>query len=236
MLAILGYLLNLLFPTECLICKKVGPDICGTCLHNFETHKPQNFSWIISLWNYRDPNVEKIMRHIKNSPNKRVARILVEEILTKIETIDTLLFSSLFRDNQIFNHSTTQSPQIIKVTRGLPEIILIPIPIGRKRFRERGYNQAELIARPLGYLLGIRVETSVLKKIKHTHKQGTAKSKHDRLINIQDSFGVINAEKIIGRDVIIIDDITTSGATLAEARKALLEAEARSVFAITIAN
>ncbi|MDB4984603.1 MAG: competence protein competence protein ComFC [Patescibacteria group bacterium] len=211
-MSILEKILSFLFPTNCIVCNTEGPDICTKCLMSFEESKPSNYDWIVSVWNYRDPNVEKVMRHIKNYPNKRVAEIF-----------STKLFSDLKKYNESSNEK-------------LRDVILVPIPIGRARFRQRGYNQSLLLARPLASLLHRKIDRGILVKAKQTKKQGTTKNKSERIHNIEGSFQVMHAKKIKNRDIVLVDDITTTGTTLFEARKVLLAAGAKNVIAITVAN
>jgi ComF family protein len=205
---ILNKLLDILFPIECLICEKEGFDLCQNCLEKLQPPKKQNFPWIVSLGNYHDKNMEHIMRHIKRQPNERAASILAKA------------FSDM-----IMNRPVDPSSWII-----------IPIPIYKNRFRERGYNQSELLAKPIATLFGFPVSIKTLVKIKQTKKQGTSKSKEERAQNISGSFAVKNNKHIINKNVILIDDIATTGSTLSEARKTLLAAGARRVMAWTVAN
>lgn len=203
-------LLDLLFPICCIICGKKGPDLCDECIINFKWPKPRkrNVRWITSLWNYRDPNVEKLMRHIKSLPNARAANLI----------------AGLFSE-RILNRPVDPTSWMI-----------IPVPIARKRFRERGYNQAELLAKPLAAAFGFAYSENILVKTKHTKKQGTSKSREDRMKNVVGAFSVRNPESISGKNLVLIDDITTTGSTLSEARKILLGAGAARVIAWTVAN
>ena len=208
LLKIIHKILDLFFPITCLICNEPGPDLCKTCLTNLKWPKRTKHAWITSLWNYRDPHVETLMRHIKNVPNHRLAGIFAQ------------LFSA-----RILNRPTQPETWII-----------IPIPISNKRFRERGYNQAEILARPISQLFYFPLINNVLVKKKHTHKQGTSPSKEARAANVVGAFSVKNTHLITKKNIILIDDILTTGATLSEARATLLKAGAKRVLALTIAN
>jgi competence protein ComFC len=117
--------------------------------------------------------------------------------------------------------------------------IFIPIPLSPKRRRERGFNQAELIARNL-FLLGkdddFEIKDNILVKPKDTAHQAQLENRTKRLRNLSGTFQVRNPELILGKNIILIDDVTTTGATLTEARKILLEAGARKVIAFTFAH
>lgn len=197
------FFLNSIFPTRCIVCEKQGPDLCQKCLHGFEKAKPSHHEWIHSFWNYRDPNVEKMMRYLKNYPNERLIKIIIAYL----------------------------SPLPVESIH-----IIIPVPIHKKRFIKRGYNQAELLAKYFARSLQIPLVTNGVYKKFATHKQGTLKSKTSRLHNLENSFGVKNNHLIKNKNILIIDDITTSGATLCEIQKTLLAAGAQSVSALTIAN
>jgi ComF family protein len=196
-------MLDFLFPPECIICKAAGSDLCPSCLSGLEPAKPQNFEWITSLWNYRDPQVETLMRSLKNVPNKRMARILAPLLAEKVPA---------------------------------EQILIIPIPISASRFRERGYNQALLIAQPLARLLRQPIQSNVLFKARKTLKQGTTRSRKERIANMHHAFGVRHPERIIGKSILLVDDITTTGSTLQEAKNTLEANGAAKVFAITVAN
>lgn len=216
MIDLLDKLLNLIFPTVCVVCDTTGPDICTACLMDFTEPKPQNYGWTTSLWNYRDPQVATLLRYLKNNPNYRAAKIIAVPMIKKL---------------QIEVSRNSEFAQIHNA-------IIIPVPIGRARWIERGYNQSVLLAHPIAKMIHRELHENILIKSKQTKKQGTAKSKQERLENIIGSFAVTEtaADYVRGRDIIIVDDITTTGATLFEARKTLLAAGARRVVAITIAN
>ena len=127
----------------------------------------------------------------------------------------------------------------LSVMENFREPLLIPIPLSPKRYRERGYNQAELICRELIKIdrnKNFKLEKNILIKPKETEHQARIKNRRERLENIVGSFSVKNVESIKNRNIILIDDITTTGATLAEARKILKKSGARKIIAFTVAH
>ena len=210
MLRLLEKILDLLFPIECIACGNKGVDICNECIENMLPAKEQNYDWITSFGNYHDPLLKDVMWHIKKYPNGRAAEILAKA------------FGAM-----IANRPEDPTSWII-----------IPIPITKKRFRERGYNQAELIAKPIAKTFGLKFTRKILIKTKHTIKQGTAKSKEERAHNVLGSFGVAKKYQhfIQNKNIILIDDITTTGSTLIETREILFQSGAKRVIAWTIAN
>lgn len=112
---------------------------------------------------------------------------------------------------------------------------LVPIPLHRSREQRRGFNQSFLLAEELGRRLDLPV-VSALRRIKATEQQIEMKSYADRRRNVADAFKIINADAIKEKTAILIDDVSTSGATLFEAAKVLRNGGARTVWAIVIAK
>jgi ComF family protein len=110
---------------------------------------------------------------------------------------------------------------------------LVPIPLAPRRRRLRGYNQAEAIAGALARLTGMRIEPDLLSRARETRTQ-TALTPEERHANIAGAFRPGHA--VNGRRVLLVDDVFTTGATLAAASGALLEAGAAEVDAVTFAR
>ena len=119
-----------------------------------------------------------------------------------------------------------------QVRRWAPERIL-PIPLHRKRYRKRGYNQALLLAEELGERLGIPVDPSGLVRRKSTMAQKML-GKQERIRNMQNAFAV-SADFVPVSTVLLIDDIYTTGSTIDAAALECRTAGVRRVFFITLA-
>lgn len=110
--------------------------------------------------------------------------------------------------------------------------LVVSVPISRKRFGRRGFNQSELIAQSLAKQLGVRYE-NVLFKIKETHSQ-VGLSRNSRLVNVVGSFAAIR--RIDGGRVLLVDDVCTTMATLNECTQILKTAGAREVVGVVMAR
>jgi len=115
---------------------------------------------------------------------------------------------------------------------------LVPIPLATKRLRQRGYNQSELLARALAREWRIAVLVDVLVRTRETPTQ-TALTPETRLANVRAAFAVANVQCPMINDhwtLIIVDDVFTTGATLAEAARALEQAGATRINGFTFAR
>lgn len=114
--------------------------------------------------------------------------------------------------------------------------VVIPIPLGKRRRRARGYNQAAEIAKLFAESTDLLYEEGCLVRIKNTSPQTEAGSSRERLENVKDCFWAANPGKIAGKRIILIDDVTTSGATFLAAANTLKSAGARSILALAAAK
>ena len=113
--------------------------------------------------------------------------------------------------------------------------VIIPVPLFPKHKKERGYNQSEMLARELLKDVDKPLNTTALIKIKDTSKQLTL-GYSDRLSNLDGAFKVEDKESIKGKDILLIDDVMTTGATANACSEALRKANVRSIKVLTVAH
>jgi competence protein ComFC len=211
-------ILNVIFPVNCVSCGENGSDLCIKCLSDSPSALRESANWIFPLFDYRHPPIKKSIWLLKYKGKKRLINNFAEVLYDKI--IEELADLS--------------------VLRNFTEPILIPIPLSKKRYQERGYNQTELICEKLIELDGknnnFKLEKNILIKIKETEHQANIKERNIRLKNLSNSFFVKNTKPIKNRNLILIDDVTTTGATLNEAKKILKQFGAKKIIAFTIAH
>lgn len=111
---------------------------------------------------------------------------------------------------------------------------IIPIPISKAHQRERGYNQAAVIARPLALATGKPMLENAVRRIKETQSQITL-SREERFKNLHSAF-LGNSATLINKKVLLVDDITTTGATLISCSQTLREFGCTQIFCITVAR
>ena len=113
--------------------------------------------------------------------------------------------------------------------------IMLCVPMRRKKQKTRGYNQSELIAKEIAKELEICYLRDCLIKIKDTKKQSTL-TRNERKINLNNAFGIKNKEKIQNKNVILFDDIFTTGSTMKECSKILKDAGVKKIAVLTLAT
>ncbi len=207
---------SIFFEEKCANCKKIGKILCTKCIQ--ELPKPEHDlpSHIYSLFEYRDKTVKKILTDAKYRKKFNGLNIFGPYLESAILDI------------------TSEYKELNNYT----QIILIPVPISKKRLRTRGYNQAEIIANSIinntkdEYILGV----NIIKKIKDRTPQASIHNRKDRLKSPIGTFSIKNKEILQNSLCIIIDDITTTGGTIKEMRRILLESGALDVFGVTIAH
>lgn len=113
--------------------------------------------------------------------------------------------------------------------------LIIPIPIHHQKMVIRGYNQAELLANPLQRYLGIKQKSDIMIRHVFTETQNSL-HKEARFNNVRGAFQVKNALEVSNSNILLVDDIFTTGATVSEAARILLRAGASRVNVLTLAT
>ncbi len=112
---------------------------------------------------------------------------------------------------------------------------IVPVPLDRKRLRERGYNQAELIARPLAKRLGKPLATGLLRRLR-SRPPKLKLSRRERWDTVRGAFEAEAAGRVDRSRVLLVDDVLTSGATLDACARALRSAGFTAIYAVTVAR
>lgn len=113
--------------------------------------------------------------------------------------------------------------------------LVMPVPLHPKRLRERGFNQSLLLARYVASRLGTDLDFLSLRRIRYTQPQTGLKSE-ERKRNVRKAFEIADGEAIKGRNVLLVDDVTTTGNTLNECARVLKRAGSGAVFGLVLAR
>ena len=172
---------------------------------------------MLVLFDYRDALIRELFLSLKFHGNRSAAKLFAEVLYDPLlaELGDRHALSAFDRP------------------------LLIPIPLSKERLRERGYNQSELVAQKLAEMdknRSFELASNALVKIKNVPPQTSLPDKEAREQNIIGAFAVASAPVVSNRNIILLDDITTTGSTLGEAVKTLKAAGAKQVFCIALAH
>jgi ComF family protein len=116
-----------------------------------------------------------------------------------------------------------------------PPDIICPIPLHKRRLKWRGYNHAEELAKQLGQAFSLPVVADALIKRKHTTPQ-VSLDREERLRNMKGVFEVQNPQAIAAKNILLVDDVYTTGATMEECARVLKRAGATRVFGAVVAR
>lgn len=120
------------------------------------------------------------------------------------------------------------------LTQVAPDCI-VPAPLHRKRVRQRGYNQSQLIGEVLGRTLKVPQEVGNLRRLRWTEPQ-TGLDASDRVSNVKGAFAVRDPKRLKGKRVLLVDDVLTTGSTVRACVDALREADVAAIAAVTVAR
>jgi ComF family protein len=224
--SLLGCLLNILFPPVCASCKREGDFLCSDCLAALAKRRIKRFSrrkgepefryldGVIYALDYaRNPQIQAAIRQFKYRFNEELALPFANLINEKIDEL--------------------------AMAKGR-RLVLVPVPLHPKRIRERGFNQAEVIARAIQVerTRGLCEIQNLLVREKETGQQARL-TKIERHRNLADAF--IMNKKIVHDSrsenlYFIVDDVCTTGSTLENAAKALRENGFGKIYGLVIAR
>lgn len=215
--SIISAILNILFPVSCIGCRTQGLRFCASCLECLPLATKPEDAWSHAVFAYQTNAMREAIWRFKYHNARDLGELFAPALADAIiETFEDGLYVS--RQEQY---------------------LLVPIPLHERRLKERGYNQSELLARAVTHhieLPNLRLAADILVRTRATKPQARNDTRPERLKNMRNAFAVTPRISLKGSVVILIDDVTTTGATIAEARKTLLAAGARDVIAFALAH
>lgn len=225
------FLLDALFPKFCINCQKEGNYICYDCfslidIENrqycpfcldekfsatcFNCRKSKNLGKLYFASSYENKIIKKLIHEFKYEPFvKDIAKILAQIMIIHIA--------------------------LLKKTKEIKNFTLIPVPLYKSKLRHRGFNQSQELANELSEFFKIPVLKNALIKIKNTENQAEL-SKEKREKNLKNVFSCPNPEIIKNKNILLVDDVFTTGATMEECASILKQSGALRVHGIVVAR
>ena len=236
--------LDLFFPKFCFNCKKEGSYLCQDCQSLLEisqyqyclcpkpkrlfqggkcqTCRSKKLDGLYFAIPYQSPLIKELIQKFKYHPfAKELAETLSLLIITHFQLLDNKPnFFYPVREGKSSNGAN---------------FILIPIPLNEKRLKWRGFNQSIEIAREVSKSLKLPLVSNCLTRIKNTQPQ-VELSAEARKENVKDIFVCQDKKEILGKKILLIDDLYTTGATMEEAARVLKESGAKEVWGVVVAR
>ena len=218
-------LLDFLFPPTCLLCERRHEGesfLCQECLVSLKgSMNPAvltgsddfkhiqgdiYFDRVLVVWDYF-AEIEDLIHHMKYQRGMKLARLLGRLMG---EAVNSLLVLNA-------------------------DAVLLPVPLHKTRRRERGYNQSELLSDGFREIVQMDYQKNILARKKNTSTQ-TKLDAEARQRNVHEAFRVNRLPAVQGRTVLVLDDVSTTGATLNSCARCLKEAGAKNVIGLTLAR
>ena len=216
---------DIVFPKKCINCRREGSYLCEDCLSLVEINpfqyclcekmekkdkcdrcKDKNLDKLFSASSFKNKIVKESIHKFKYGYIKDLAKPLALIVLSHLQTVDAEIDKSF---------------------------IIIPVPLSNKKKRRRGFNQSEEIGEIISEATGIPLLSDALVKIKETSPQ-MEMGREERINNVKGCFEMKAALK--NRDIILLDDVYTTGSTLEECARILKQSGARKVWGVTVAR
>ena len=222
-----GTALGVLFPLHCLGCGKEGKSLCETCL---SIAPPLSSPYCEVCAN---PGVGNVCDWCLDVPLQvdgiRAPYLYVEDGLIHRAIIDLK-----------FNNLRALAPELGQLladylsANPIPGDVIVPVPCHSKRVRQRGFNQAALIAKQLGKLTGLPVNEKLLTRVKNNPSQLQMSGREQRWKNVEGNFATVGSADDLR--VLLVDDLTTTGSTMSACAGELKNAGASEVWGLAVAR
>ncbi len=210
-------ILEIFFPVTCLDCGQDGEWLCEQCFNNLKLDnnfletvdfKPSFLDGFFVAANWQDKILQKVIHSYKYNFSQELSLILARLLLIKTK-------------------------HLLKIYPEIQNFILMPVPLHKKRLTWRGFNQAELLAEILAKELCMILDIFSLKRIKNTRPQVGLNGLR-RAENINKAFATYG--DVSDKEIILVDDVLTTGATMNECAKVLKQAGVKRVYGLCVAR
>jgi len=219
--------LDILYPPRCALCGRDGALLCDACLALLPRADGRRCEvcWL-PLGSYEA---------CRACAEHRVALTRLRSAFRYEGETRRLLHAYKFGGQSSLAPLLARSLAECFAAHGLAADVVVPVPLTGRRRRQRGYNQALLLARELAKGLGLPA-VEALRRRRFPGPQSRSASAEERRRNVEGAFEVADAAGVAGRRVLLIDDVATTGATLDACARALLAAGAAEALALTLAR
>jgi len=222
-----GMALDFLFPRRCVGCGNEGDFICSSCRRSIARIIPP----LCPLCGGPQPDGASC----SSCAGWRVQIDGIRALFQFHGVVRQAIHQLKYRNLRAIAGVLAQELRDYLAENPLPADVLVPVPLHGRRLRERGYNQSLLLAEGLGELTGLPVEADCLVRRRHALPQARTAAMEERRENVSGAFACVGG-RLKGSRVLLIDDVSTTGATLDACAVALKSAGAASVWGLALAK
>ncbi len=206
------FIFDTLFPKKCFGCTREGYYICPSCIEKIPRSDRVSMD-ILSVFKYKHPVVRRLLWNLKYNGRSGIAHEFGDYMS------DTLI--SELEDSALYEN--------------MREIYLVPMPMSKERKKKRRENHAKTLAEAISKQTNFPI-MDCLHKTRDTKRQALIKNRTKRLLNVKNSMELKTEFDIKGKNIVLVDDIVTTGGTIQEARRVLLSHGARKIIALVVAH
>lgn len=226
-----------LFPDRCVGCQKKGVIFCAVC--RGQLHPRATLCIGCDVAQFDDSSLCRKCAKRQHIPLDKLFVVFSYHTPIVRASIHALKYHNMRRLAPILAAGAEKFAPALREAIGRvseESAVLAPVPLSRRRLRERGFNQSALIAGELAKILHLPLNTNLLKKIIETKPQVEMTGRKERLANMRDAFAIRDPESIKRKTILLVDDVITTGATMAEAARTLKKAGTSRIIGIALAN
>ncbi|MFQ5576073.1 MAG: ComF family protein [Anaerolineae bacterium] len=222
--------IDLLFPPRCVSCRASSSFFCTDCREKIRRIEPP----FCPKCGYPAFNAHSSRcRECEANPLKHLHAIRSVAIFED-GPLKTAIHKFKYQNHQAVSRPLASLLANCYTTNQLNTEVIVPVPLHKSRYRERGYNQSMLLAQELSKLINQPVNQKTLVRHRATRSQMTLKAA-ERQQNVANAFAC-GANTLADKTVLLIDDVCTTGATLDACAQALKQANVRAVYGLTLAR
>lgn len=202
--------IDLIFPPRCQHCGRVDTNFCTECTANLIAEPTKTISF----------DIQPLEGIISSGHHTGILQSSVQALK--------------YNGQKQLGENHAQRLQTILNNTAWEVDMLIPVPLHTARLQKRGYNQAKEISKHLAILCNYNHDDTILARHTQTRSQ-VGLSRLERMENVKEAF-IVTSSKLNGKNILLVDDVTTTGATLAACAEVLLANGAKSVYGITVTS
>lgn len=221
---------DMLFPVFCLGCKREGVWVCAACLADIDRsgvalcpvcHEEQPYGMCCTecqQYSYLDGHLAGVVYEHRTLAARMIESLKYQYVTDMVDGLFGCLEPLLVSNRHLFAHIDA----------------VVPIPLHDRRYAERGFNQAALIASVVAQYIDAPMR-DILVRSRYTMQQARLE-KEEREVNLKDAFRLRLEDRVDGKNILLVDDVFTTGSTMQAAAKTLRKSGASSVVGLSVAR